>query len=115
MSSFAQQLTLLRESRGLKKKELAEILNVSAPCISQYEKGVTMPSHDTLSRIAQYFGVSVDFLIASENDSNIFLPGDTFYGKTTYLDLLKACGKIPSRNRKALLTIIGALQEYKDG
>lgn len=111
MASFAQRLTLLRESRDLKKKDLAAILNVSAACISQYESGTTMPGHDILSRIAQYFDVSVDFLIANENGDSKFQLSDLFCDDTTYLELLTACSKVPEKSRYALLTIIDALQE----
>lgn len=114
MASFARQLTLLRESKGLKKKELATILNVSAPCISQYESGIIMPSHDTLSRIAQFFGVSVDFLIADENDTPMVHLGEIFVDGKTYLDILTACREIPHKHREALMTVIYALQESDD-
>lgn len=65
MATFAQRLTLLRESKNLRKKDLASVLNVSPACVSQYEKSLSMPGHDILIRIAQYFHVSVDFLIGS--------------------------------------------------
>ena len=107
MVSFAQRLTLLRESKDLKKKDLARILNVSAACISQYEKGIYMPGHDILTRIAQYFGVSVDFLLANENDS--FDLSESFFENMTYMDLVNACSQIPERKRNALLVVIKAL------
>lgn len=111
MTSFAQRLALLRESKELKQKDLAEVLSVSPACISQYESGKTMPGHDILSRIAQYFEVSIDFLIANDEDSPKFQLSDSFYQTTTYLDLLAACKRVPTRNRLALLTVINALQE----
>lgn len=112
MVSFAQRLTFLRESKDLKKKELAQILNVSAACISQYENGTHMPGHDILTRMAQYFGVSVDFLLANEQDS--FDLSRTFCGKTTYLDLVKACHQIPADKRAAVLGLIKALAPQAD-
>lgn len=112
MASFAQRLTLLRESKDLKKKDLANILNVSAACISQYESGAYMPGHDILTRIAQYFGVSIDFLLAAESEN--FDLSESFYNDTTYLDLLKACSQIPHKNRSAFLAITDALKSQSN-
>lgn len=111
MASFAQRLTLLRESKDLKKKDLAKILNVSAACISQYESGVNMPGHDILTRLAQYFGVSVDFLLANEQDGSRFDLGQHFYENITYLDVLNVCRQIPAKKRPALLAIVEALKQ----
>ena len=67
MAAFAQRLTSLRESKDLKKKELAEILNVSSSSISQYESGTNMPGYDILCRLSEYFDVSIDFLLDDED------------------------------------------------
>ncbi len=107
MSSFAQRLTVLRESKDMKKKELAQILNVSPACISQYENGISMPGHDVLAHMAQFFEVSIDFLLG--NEEPYFDLGRTFCNSTTYLDLLHSCAQIPAKNRAALLAIINAL------
>lgn len=114
MSLFAQRLSLLRESKGLKKKELADILNVSAACISQYENGTSMPGHDILLCIAQYFNVSLDFLLGNESELPKFQLSDIFYDNMSYLSLLTACVQIPKKKRQALLSIINALRESSD-
>ena len=110
MSSFSERLVQLRENRELKKKDLAAILNVSASCISQYEKGTSIPGYDVLLKLSQYFGVSIDFLLANDSDPLLDL-GNVYTGKITYLSLLRACEAIPPKNREALLTVIHALQE----
>ena len=114
MDSFAQRLTLLRESKDLKKKELAQILNVSAACISQYESGNSMPGHDILTKMAQYFGVSIDFLLANEHENiNIDL-SQLFYSNTSYWELIRACDQVPIKKRATLLEIVNALQDTED-
>ena len=110
MSSFSERLILLRESRELKKKDLAEILNVSASCISQYEKGTSMPGYDVLLLLSQYFDVSIDFLLANNSNYHLDL-GNIYEGNLTYLSLLRSCESIPPKNRQALLSVISALQE----
>ena len=111
MDAFAQRLTLLRENKNLKKKELATILNVSSACISQYESGDTMPSPILLILIAQYFEVSVDFLLANEPaEWDLDLSG-SFAGKTTYYELLDNCRRLSPKARLALLSVLDALRE----
>lgn len=111
MASFAQRLTLLRENKNLKKKDLAAILNVSSACISQYENESSMPSPDILVRIAQYFEVSVDFLIANDSAELKLDLRDSFCGRVTFYDLLNTCNRLPPKRRQALLAVIDALQE----
>lgn len=110
MSSFSERLVLLRESRELKKKDLASILNVSASCISQYENGSSMPGYDVLIQLSQFFDVSLDFLLANDSDIRFRL-SNVYDGNITYLSLLRACENIPVKNRQALLTVVNALQD----
>ncbi len=111
MSSFAQRLTLLRENKDLKKKDLAQVLNVSAACISQYESGTSMPGIDILAHMAQYFGVSIDYLLG--NEGSFFDLSQVFCDKTTYLELIYACSQVPFKNRGALLTVINAMKNER--
>jgi len=60
---FGQRLRKLREAKGLTQEELAKVINVSNKTISVYEKGGADPSTETLLKLAQYFNVSVDYLL----------------------------------------------------
>ena len=53
----------LREDRDLKQKDLAAMLNVSQNTYSQYETGVIEMTASTLIKLADFYGVSVDFLL----------------------------------------------------
>lgn len=53
----------LREERGMQQKELALDLGVSQPTISDWEAGRKIPAGKRLEQIADYFNVSVDYLI----------------------------------------------------
>lgn len=111
MDSFAQRLTLLRENRNLKKKDLAAILNVSSACISQYENADTMPSPELLIQIAQYFGVTVDFLLAIDTIESRLDLRDTFCQQLTNYDFLQACSELSPKAKQALLAVVEALQD----
>ena len=57
----------LRLSRGLNQVELAKELGVSKQCISNWENDNIQPSIDMLIKIADYFGVSTDYLLGRSN------------------------------------------------
>jgi len=65
-SIFGEKLKLLREQKGLKQKELGDILNYVSSAISNYETGRNEPSMSDLCKIADYFDVSIDYLAGRE-------------------------------------------------
>lgn len=65
---MVQRLRELREQMGLKQKDLAKVFGLTARRISAYESSEQEPSIEVLQMIANYFGVSVDFLIGNSKD-----------------------------------------------
>lgn len=57
------RLKQVRLSKGLNQKELAEALNLSQAAISGYETGKYDPGMKIWKMIADYFDVTVDYLI----------------------------------------------------
>ena len=60
---FACRLRYLRKSKNLNQSELGKILHVSQRSISRYESGEVFPNEVTLNNIANFFGVSTDYLL----------------------------------------------------
>ncbi|MCM1570022.1 MAG: helix-turn-helix domain-containing protein [Roseburia sp.] len=60
---IGQRLTQLRQEKGLYQKELASYLNLSIGTISNYEQNIHCPDLDTLCRLADFFGVTTDYLL----------------------------------------------------
>ncbi|MGX9931996.1 helix-turn-helix transcriptional regulator [Virgibacillus salarius] len=63
-----KRLKELRKQKKLTQKELGEIINVSKVSISGYESGDRTPDTDNLKRLADYFGVSSDYLLGREKE-----------------------------------------------
>ncbi|MBU2703378.1 transcriptional regulator with XRE-family HTH domain [Sporomusaceae bacterium BoRhaA] len=63
MSSFGERLRSLRKLHNLKAEELAEIVGVKRRIIFMYEKNDSNPSYDVLIALADYFKVSLDYLV----------------------------------------------------
>ena len=58
-----QNLRSIREDRDIKQKDIAKILNVSQNTYSQYETGVISLTAEVLIKLADYYRVSVDYLL----------------------------------------------------
>lgn len=64
---FNERLQRLRRREGLTQEELAGRLNVTRTAISKWESGRGYPTVDSLKAISQYFSVSLDELLASDD------------------------------------------------
>ena len=63
MKIFAKRLRELRQEKGLSLVKLGEVLGLSHVSILRYEQNEAEPKQEMLNRIADYFGVSVDYLL----------------------------------------------------
>lgn len=62
----------LCEQKRLQQKQVAQDLGIAASTMSQYATGSREPDFGTLNRIADYFGVSTDYLLGrTDNPSPI--------------------------------------------
>lgn len=60
-------ITKLRKQKKITQEQLANELNVSPQAVSKWETGASLPDVQTLPLIAEYFGVSVDYLFYGES------------------------------------------------
>ena len=67
---FGDRLKSLRKSFDLTQKELGDKLNVSGRVIGYYESNDRFPDKETLTSIADFFNVSVDYLLGRSNIKN---------------------------------------------
>ena len=63
-------LKRLRKERGLSQIAFAREIHASQNTISQWEQGIRQPNNDTLKEIADYFNVSVDYLLGRKEYDN---------------------------------------------
>ena len=66
--SFSDRLALLRKSRRLTQKQLALNLQMSELAIQHYEAQRRKPAFDVLIALADYFDVSLDYLVGRSDD-----------------------------------------------
>nr|WP_320145690.1 helix-turn-helix transcriptional regulator [uncultured Anaeromusa sp.] len=60
---FAERLILLRKERNLYQKDIADVLGVTKNAITKLEKAQRSPSFEVLVALADYFNVTLDYLV----------------------------------------------------
>ena len=63
---FGKRLRELRKSRGIKARDLGEVICCSTSLIYNLEKGYNEPQPDLIIRVATFFNVTTDFLLGVE-------------------------------------------------
>ncbi|MBQ3532352.1 MAG: helix-turn-helix transcriptional regulator [Oscillospiraceae bacterium] len=61
----------LRKQKGISQLKMAMDLHTSQNTISRYERGDRQPGANELIKIADYFGVSVDYLLERTDNPEI--------------------------------------------
>ncbi|HHY41645.1 MAG TPA: helix-turn-helix domain-containing protein, partial [Thermoanaerobacterales bacterium] len=64
---IGERLKMLRKEKNLTMREIGSIIGVSDAAWVKYEKNRAEPSIETLVKIANYFNVSLDFLLGRTN------------------------------------------------
>lgn len=57
------RIRALREDRDLRQIDVAYATGIDQKTLSNYETGKTLPDADGLIRLADFFGVSIDYLV----------------------------------------------------
>ncbi len=65
-----ERLRILRESKGLRQSDVADLLNISRTAYNKYERGKNNPPFDALRVLADFYGVSLDYLLSHDIDSS---------------------------------------------
>ena len=61
------RLKELRNNKGLSQAAIAERFGITQQAYANYERGTRQPDYDTLNKLADFFGVTVDYLLGREN------------------------------------------------
>ena len=74
MAMFSERIKDLRIKKGATQEAMANVLGVSPQAISKWEQNATMPDVSMLVPIADYFGVSVDYLLREPTKATVIDP-----------------------------------------
>lgn len=65
---FSERLKTLRAEKGVRQSELAALIGVRNTAVSMMESGSRSPSVEVLCALADYFDVSLDYLVGRSDD-----------------------------------------------
>ena len=92
MATFAENITALRKKQNKKRQEVADDLGISRSSLEYYEKNKRKPDIEVLTKIADYYNVSADYLLGRTN------------AETTDKDLRFVC-EYTGLNENAIMTL----------
>ena len=64
---FLNNIECLRKARKMTRQELGDRLGVKPPAIYKWERGLGLPQMETAIRMADVFGVSLDYLMGRDS------------------------------------------------
>ena len=73
--NISENIRQLRIAKGINQVELAKELGVTKQCVSNWENDNILPSIEMLIKIADFFGVSTDFLLGITKEKVIDVEG----------------------------------------
>lgn len=67
MTTIADRLKDLRSQKGVNQDQAAEACNMSRVALARYETGTRVPRAENAARLADYYGVTVDYLLGRDD------------------------------------------------
>ncbi|WP_425059216.1 HTH-type transcriptional regulator Xre [Sporomusa carbonis] len=105
---YAVRLAELRNGKGFTQQQVADMTGLSRARLNNYEQGVREPDLDTVTKLADFLGVSVDYLLGRDK------PAPTAPSEDLELiELARKLKSLPEKDRKVVETII-KLNELAD-
>ncbi|MEK4973605.1 helix-turn-helix transcriptional regulator [Niallia sp. FSL R7-0648] len=63
---LSEQLLKLRKEAKKTQEDIANLLGITRPAYTAYESGKRQPDYDSLIKLAEYYDVSLDFLLTGK-------------------------------------------------
>lgn len=76
---FANRVKQLRKQKNLTGEQLGKILGITKTGISYWENGKTVPDNEMLLKLADFFNVSIDYLLGN-TDIDTKIDKSSYYG-----------------------------------
>ena len=98
MNLIGSRLRIAREQKKLNQKEAAELIGLSNVVLNRYENDERLPDVNTLSKLAEFYGVTTDYLLGRTDIKDPFTKADADDIQPTpperYLTLQKKIGEL---------------------
>lgn len=101
-TTLGERLRRLRAERGWSQAQLATKLGIHQKQVSGYERGIHVPQTELLIRIAETFGVSLDYLAFADRDNT----DHAGIADRELLEKLQALDQLPDTDRAVVKSIL---------
>lgn len=113
---FYDKYSRLCDEKGISKSKAAEQIGLSRTSVVKWKSG-TIPSGATLNKIADYFGVSVDYLLGNEQKEKASSldgkkPEDITFDDFTYA-MHNESGNLSAEDKEILLNLARDLAKHR--
>lgn len=71
MANFSERIKELRRKHGMTQAAVGELIGTKQDSIYTYEKGKNYPEVRNLIILADYFGVSIDYLVGRTDNPEV--------------------------------------------
>jgi len=126
--TFSDRLKELRKEKNLTQEDLAKILEISRSTIAGYETERKEPDYETLKKIADFFNVSIDYLLgrtdvrspldkitkAVLDDPELLEFWNTLKDREDLKLLFNQTKKLSPKNIRQIIRIIKAIEEEEN-
>lgn len=102
----------LRTERGITQADLAKILKISDRAVGYYENGDREPDYSTLLKIADYFDVSIDYLLGA---SDIKKPNESKNTDKEFVAFYEGYKDLDDADKEILKATLDAFVRAKKG
>lgn len=106
--SFTENVLKLIEQNGISKNKMLKDLGMGTGTFATWQKRGTIPSGETLSKIAAYFNVSTDYLLGNEQKNK--LPAEARSLSDIENEILKIYHSLPEDKKQAFMTVARSLK-----
>lgn len=101
-TTLGERLRRLRAERGWSQAQLATKLGIHQKQVSGYERGIHVPQTELLIRIAETFGVSLDYLAFADRDNT----DHASIADRELLEKLQALDQLPDTDRAIVKSVL---------
>lgn len=108
----------LLDQKGLKNADVARGTGISNMTLSDWKRGESTPKADKMQKIADFLGVSVDYLITGKENEYITETAKTDVALSNMNERIKAyalkLNELPEEKQEQIMSLIDMLEDRKD-
>ena len=105
-STMSEILRELRASKSMTQSDVAKILGLTTNAYQSYERGTSEPSCKALNKLADFYGVTTDYLLGRESEKDALAPLGLEIGEKSALEVYL---QLPEDKRQVIIDTMIAL------